>query len=232
MKNIWNCTLETTEQSIAHDSFVGGIPKLPVGTSIHTCSLCGHEMSFMFQVAFPEGHFWAGKTLALFFCLDCFGHEFCIPEMPQGESLYQVEIPEGFLDSYQRNFKVLVFDTKDGVLCSDYHERVAFRNLNFIPEEKNSRDAEFTIGGRPIWIMGQRETPGNYASNQKLKLLFQIREDFKFPKLEEAPPQADEFSKTKLSPYPWYDLFARNRIYFWGTNPKKDPKVYISVQKD
>ena len=48
---------------------------------------------------------------------------------------------------------------------------------------------------------------------------------------EKPPPQADEFSKTKLSPYPWYDLFARNRIYFWGTNPKKDPKVYISVQK-
>lgn len=231
MKNIWNCTLESIEQNASHDSFIGGIPKLPVGTSIPTCSLCGHEMSFIFQIAFPEGHFWAGKTLALFFCLDCFGHEFCIPEMPQGDSLDHVEIPEGFLDSYQRNFKIMVFDTKDGVPCSDYHERVAFRKINSIAAEKNSREAEFTVGGRPIWLMG-RETPGNYASNQKLKLLFQIREDFKFPKLEEAAPQADEFSKTKLSPYPWYDLFARNRIYFWGTNPKKDPKVYISVQTD
>ncbi len=230
MKNIWNCILETTEQNPAHDSFIGGIPKLPHDTTNPVCSLCGHEMSFMFQIAFPDDHFWAGKTLALFFCLDCFGHEFCIPEMPQGDSLYHVEIPEGFLDSYQRNFKVLVFDTKDGVPCNDYCERVAFRKIDFTAEEKNSEEAEFTVGGRPIWLMG-RETPGNYASNQKLKLLFQIREDFKFPKLEEAAPQADEFSKTKLSPYPWYDLFARNRIYFWGTNPKKDPKVYISVQK-
>lgn len=230
MKNIWNCTLENLEQNATHDSFIGGIPKLPLSTTNPVCSLCGHEMSFMFQIAFPDDHFWAGKTLALFFCLDCFGDEFCIPEMPQGDSLYHVEIPEGFLDSYQRNFKVLVFDTKDGVPCNDYCERVAFRKIDFIAEEKNSEEAEFTVGGRPIWLMG-RETPGNYASNQKLKLLFQIREDFKFPKFEEAAPQADEFSKTKLSPYPWYDLFARNRIYFWGTNPKKDPKVYISVQK-
>ena len=231
MKNVWNCTLETIEQNPMHDSFIGGIPKLPLGTANPVCSLCGHEMSFMFQIAFPEGHFWAGKTLALFFCLDCPGGEFCIPEMPQGESLYHVEIPEGFLDSYQRNFKVLVFDTKDGMPCSDYSERVAFRKINLVSEEKNSKEAEFTVGGRPIWLMG-RETPGNYASNQKLKLLFQIREDFKFPKLEEAAPQADEFSKTKLSAYPWYDLFVRNRIYFWGTDPKKDPKVYISVQTD
>lgn len=146
MKNIWNCILETTEQNPAHDSFIGGIPKLPHDTTNPVCSLCGHEMSFMFQIAFPDDHFWAGKTLALFFCLDCFGHEFCIPEMPQGDSLYHVEIPEGFLNSYQRNFKVLVFDTKDGVPCNDYCERVAFRKIDFIAEEKNSEEAEFTVG--------------------------------------------------------------------------------------
>ena len=62
------------------------------------------------------------------------------------------------------------------------------------------------------------------------ELLFQIKEGFQFPKCENAPPQASGFYPDKRSPFPWYDLFARNRIYFWGTDARKDAKVYISVQ--
>ena len=230
MKNIWNCTIETVAQQDLDDLFIGGIPKLPPELSIPTCTLCSQKMSFMFQVAFPKGHIWEGKTLALFYCLDCFGHRFCIPEIPLGSSLYHVEIPAGFLDSYQRNFRVIVFDTADGVLLKNDCERVAFRKIAFHASDKNDKEATFTFGGKPIWIMGKNETPGNYATTEKLKLLFQIKEGFQFPKCENAPPQASGFYPDKRSPFPWYDLFARNRIYFWGTDARKDAKVYISVQ--
>ena len=231
MKNIWTGIIENIEQCSAHDSFIGGIPKLPAGTTVPVCTLCSHEMTFMFQIAFPEGHFWTGKTLALFYCLDCFGHQFCIPERPPGSSLLGVEIPEGFLDHYQRNFKTIIFNTADGVELNSYHERVAFRNIKFVSEEKNRRDAEFTLGGRPIWIMRKNETPGTYASTRKLKLLFQIKEGFRFPKRDDARPQANDFMPNKLSPFAWYDLFVGNRIYFWGTLDKDTPAVYISVQR-
>lgn len=231
MGKAWNCELLEKNQLATDSSFIGGIPKLPTGTSIPICTLCGHEMTFMFQIAFPEGHIWEGKTFALFFCLDCFGDEYCIPEMPQGSSLYQVEIPEGFLDTYQRNFRFFVFDTKDGEPLQNYKGRIPFQQIEITPDRRNSRDAIFTLGGRPIWIMGQDETPGKYAGTEKLEFLFQIKEDFKFPKLENAPPQADPFSPNNLSIFPWYDLFARNRIYFWGTSSQDNPKVYISVQK-
>lgn len=67
MKNIWNCTIETVAQQDLDDLFIGGIPKLPPELSIPTCTLCSQKMSFMFQVAFPKGHIWEGKTLALFY---------------------------------------------------------------------------------------------------------------------------------------------------------------------
>lgn len=226
--NAWNCILINAAQEPADHSFLGGVPRLPLGTEVPVCSLCGREMSFLFQIAFPEGHIWSGRTLALFFCLDCFGHEYCIPEMPKGP-LRQAHLPEGFLDGYQRNFRILVFDTAEGVSAGHSQSRVAFQRLEMTLHSRNDKDAPFTLGGRPIWVMHQDETPSDYAG-RPLKLLFQIKEYFRFPKREDALPQADAFAPSGLSPFPWYNVFARDQIYFWGTADGGEPKVYISVQ--
>lgn len=225
----WNVNILKVSQEVSDNSFLGGTPKLPPGTELPVCSLCGHELSFLFQIAFPEGHIWSGKTLALFFCLDCFGHEYCIPELPKGP-LKQAHLPEGFLDQYQRNFRVLVFDTVEGEPFDGCCPRVPFQRLEWVPSSRNDKDVPFTLGGRPVWVMHQDERPSDYAG-RPLALLFQIAEGFRFPKLEDAPPQANAFSPTGKSPFPWYDLFARDQIYFWGTADRGEPKVYISVQR-
>ncbi len=227
----WNGQLQETTQTPEMDSFVGGTPKLPAGTKPPVCSLCGKEESFLFQVAFPAGHPWAGRSLALFFCLDCFGHKYCIPEMPPHTTLAGAEIPEGFLDRYQRNFRVLVFDTADGVPMEGFQRRAAFREIVWT-KERQSASADFLAGGKPVWIMGQDETPGLYAGEHPFQLLLQLREDFRFPREEGAPAQYSPFAPGNLSPFPWYDLFARDRIYFWGTEAGGEPKVYISVQAE
>ncbi|KRG16934.1 hypothetical protein ACA29_02470 [Lederbergia galactosidilytica] len=39
-------------------SFIGGQPRIPENLDIPSCSLCGSEQTFFFQIAFPEGHSW------------------------------------------------------------------------------------------------------------------------------------------------------------------------------
>lgn len=225
----WNGQLLEVPQTPEADSFIGGVPNLPAGTRPPVCSLCGGEMSFLLQAALPPGHPWAGRSLALFFCLDCFGHQYCIPELPPHTTLAGADIPEGFLDRYQRNFRVLVFDTDQGVPARGFQRRVAFRELRWT-KGRQSAKADFLAGGRPVWIMGQDETPGLYAGEHPFCLLLQLREDFRFPREEGARAQYSPFTPDHLSPFPWYDLFARDRLYFWGTEANGEPKVYISVQ--
>lgn len=227
----WNCQLIEAPQSGEERSFVGGTPRLPAGTEAPVCTLCGKKMTFFFQVAFPQGHPWAGTSLALFYCLDCFGHAYCIPELPAGP-LKGARVSESFLESYQRNFRVLVFDTGEGVPWQGSPQRIPFHRLDMEAASRCFREAVFTLGGKPIWIMRKDETPACCGEDRPLVLLFQIKEDYKFPRLEGAAPQASPFAPGGLSPFPWYDLFARDRIYFWGTADSGEKKVYISVQSN
>ena len=98
-------------------------------------------------------------------------------------------------------------------------------------EDKTDSGWDMVIEGRPVWIMGQAERPASVAGDKKPVLLLQVREDFKFPILPDAPREANPFSHTKVSPFLWYSLFARDRIYFWGGQGQEGEKVYISVQK-
>ena len=112
-----------------------------------------------------------------------------------------------------------------------YQEKVAFRSMAITQEDKTDKGWDMVIGGRPVWIMGQAERPASVAGDKKPVLLLQVREDFKFPILPDAPREAAPFFPTKVSPFLWYSLFARDRIYFWGGQGQEGEKVYISVQK-
>src|SRR5262249_21710049 len=61
-------------------SFIGGIPRLPVGTPLPECLICGSELTFFFQVAFPAQHWWRGLSLAMFACTACADPSFLIPQ--------------------------------------------------------------------------------------------------------------------------------------------------------
>lgn len=219
-----NC-VQTTEW----ESFIGGKPKLPPNVDIPKCGLCGKELTFMLQVAFPQGHPWAGKSMAVFYCIEAWHDKYCIPELPQ--QIVNADIPEEFLRDYERNFRVLVFDTPLGKIVDAYQEKVAFQALQAVPEKQTKKDWELVIGGRPVWIMGISERPNSIAGTKKPALLLQVKEDFHFPVLTTAPKQANPFTPDKKSPFPWYDLFVSNRIYFWGVQSNGTEWVYVSVQR-
>jgi hypothetical protein len=208
-------------------SFIGGTPRLPGSLEIPLCTLCGASQTFFFQVTFPEGHVWGGLTMAVFACTSCANEDYFIPEMLQAP-LHGVVIPEHFLETYQRNFRVLVFEGRDGVLRRDYGEKVKFRAWKLVPAPA---DAEGTkLGGRPTWYLDD-ETPASYGKVPMVFLL-QIPEEFRFEKVAGAPPQMklDLAGRVKPSPLPFYSLFLRNNLYFFGTQTRTDPHVYILTQ--
>ena len=76
--------LSDRRQPEEEDTFLGGKPKLPPDVSLPSCRLCGKELAFFFQVAFPQGHKWEGKSMAVFYCVEEWHDRYCIPELPDG----------------------------------------------------------------------------------------------------------------------------------------------------
>ena len=74
MKQGWHSILRPGVQGNS-TSFIGGKPCLPPSIPLPVCKICGEPLTSFFQVAFPEGHIWTGKSLAFFFCSSYQEHE-------------------------------------------------------------------------------------------------------------------------------------------------------------
>lgn len=221
---MWNLSRRREPQDIQR-SYVGGKPSLPSRTTLLFCRLCGQNQTFMFQVAFPSGTNWSGKTLACFACMRCADERFLIPEMLD-DHLQGCDIPAGFLTSYARNFAFLVFPTNEAKIVEDYDEQVAFFAL-----ELQGPSAEFgRIGDTPTWI-SHDESPATYNSTVPMVFLMELVPGVQFTKVERAPPQTelDILGRPSPSPLDCYRLFLRNAIYLFGTSVG-DPLVYAVTQ--
>ena len=126
----WSLHIRSGAQS-NQKSFFGGKPRLPCGTEIPICRLCGARQTFYFQVAFPEGATWAGNTLGVFSCTRCAYENHLIPDM-LACALRGADIPEGFLTDYQKNFAFVVFPTDQGSIVGDYEESILFSEIGMI----------------------------------------------------------------------------------------------------
>ena len=209
-------------------SFIGGVPRLPATQELPICKLCGAPQTFFFQVTFPSDHFWGGLSMAVFACTSRAHEDYAIPEMIS-EPLRGAVIPEPFLETYQRNFRVLVFESQDGVLRHDYTEKVKFQAWKLVqvsPDEASGKADK--VGGEPTWPLDD-EAPGSYGG-VPLGFLMQLGEEYTFETVPTAPPQILLDIRFKPKPHPWYELFLRNNLYFFGTCDRKNPHVYILTQ--
>src|SRR5271170_722359 len=166
-----------TSQSPQDDSFVGGLPKLPKGEGISRCKLCDAEESFFFQVAIPKGNIWGGLSLAVFACTSCADENQLIPQMLLG-LLTGADIPDGFLESYQTNFRLLIFETTLAASHEGYREKVAFRPFR-LERSSNSDIDENKVGGNPNWLL-EDESPKSYGEKMPMFFLLQLRQGFQF----------------------------------------------------
>jgi hypothetical protein len=220
---------DQTPQLPGAESFIGGKPRLPLGQGIPVCKLCGKEQTFFFQVAFPAHHAWAGHSLAVFACTECAHENALIPEMLAGP-LRGKDIPEGFLDVYQANFRFIVFQTISGALRDTYNERIKFKRIDLIrTDDPNIQGAK--LGGNPTWLL-EDETPLSYAGNIPMFFLLQVPQGFQFETVEEAPPQVELGldGAPQLSPLGYYQLFIGNAAFLFGTKDQHRHLVYAITQ--
>ena len=216
-------------QSPADNSFVGGIPKLPSSESIPVCRFCGSQQTFFSQVAFPRDNPWAGLSLSVFACTSCADENYLIPEMISGPRR-NAHIPAGFLESYQRNFRFLVFDSNSATPQTNYRERVKFNRLQLI-KATDAKSEDNKIGGSPNWVL-EDEAPESYCSKAPMFFLLQILPGFRFPITAEAPPQIELGldGSPQASPLQDHQLFIGNALFLFGTGDRQKPLVYAITQ--
>lgn len=218
-------------QSANDDSFIGGVPKLPEGTALPRCTLCGAEESFFFQVALPAGSFWGGLSLAVFACTCCVDESHLIPQMLPGP-LKNVDIPEGFLDSYRTNFRFLTFQTALAAPYMGYQERIKFKPFQ-LQRIADPDASENKIGGTPNWLQDD-EYPKSYGGVTPMHFLLQLLNGFRFEIIENAPRQIELGldGSPQASPMNYYQLFNGNRIFLFATVGTPEPLVYAVTQVD
>jgi hypothetical protein len=222
-----NC--ESVEQGEGESSFIGGRPKLPQNIDIPKCELCSEEQSFLFQIAFPEEHHWSGMTLAVFICTSCVDERYLIPEMLQGP-LQGVDIPDGFLESYQKNFRFVVFDTKLAELRDNYEPRVRYKPIELEVNQESLINCN-KVGGESAWLLDD-ENPASYDGKHKMHFLLQLMSDTQFELLDDAPPmmELNLIGEPEPSSERYYQLFNGNAIYLFGTSDAENSLVYAITQ--
>ena len=223
------------------DSFIGGKPCIPADISLPICKVCGEPLTFFFQVAFPKGHIWEGKSLAFFYCTSTYykhdAHEW-FPPMLLANDGADVSCKELEPNHYQTLFKVYFFDTKDGVLREEYHEKVMYQRIDWKPCRRRDKKIPIILAGEPIWMDSfQRERPKS-CGGKSMELVLQVADYFNFDKYSDAPPEMKKSYLTNENSFEPrkennYTLFCDfNRVFLWGTNDKEEPVFGINVQSD
>lgn len=208
-------------------SFIGGKPRLPSGTKVPTCKLCGSTQTFFFQVAMPKGSIWDGLTLAVYQCTKCADESHLIPEMLESR-LAGADIPSGFLTQYQRNFSFVIFPTDQGEIVDSYDEPISFSEIQLV--EGDSVGSFGKLEGKPNWVL-EDESPATYGGNVQMKFLLEVVPNFQFKMYAAAEPQIELgiMGDPEPSPLDYYQLFIGNALYLFGTS-SGDRAVYAVTQ--
>lgn len=216
-------------QSPNEDSFIGGVPKLPKGESTPRCKLCGAEECFFFHIGLPKWNTWDRRSLAVFACTSCAHENQLIPQMLP-VPLNNADIPKGFLESYQTNFRFLVFETVAAVLHENYQEKVKFKPLR-LEKDRNPDIDESKSGGNPNWQL-DNESPKTNGGKTSMFFLLQLLQGFQFEINEVATRQIELGldGAAQPSPLSYYQLFIGNKIFLFGTEDRAMPLVYAISQ--
>lgn len=217
-------------QPPGHLSFVGGQPLLPPRLELPACRLCGEPQTFFFQIAFPESHPWAGKVLAVFACTRCTPGDYLTPSSNPPDDWHN--LPDGYLDRYELNFRLQVFNANEPVVVrQDYVPVLRYERIE-LKKTGRLRSRGTRVGGEPYWYLSD-DTPRSYMGSP-LAFLMQLEPNWAFTKLPEAPPQAEPVWFPTDPPHrtdDLYFLFGGVPLYFFGTTALPRPRVYVLNQK-
>lgn len=216
------------ETSLSH---IGGLPNLPQRFDLPTCELCHAEMTFFFQVKFPEKHDWAEKIMAIFACTSCVSWDYMCPPMPPGGR--HLGLPDHFLEEYEKTFRTIVFESSENSLRRK--EYLPILKYEYLELRSLQATASWVtrIGGKPNWRISN-DSPKEYMGSRFtfLMQIFNDKFDWEFEKLPDAPQQAQyPFLGDPYRTDDKYALFGGVPLYFFGTLDLEIPKVYVLNQK-
>ena len=219
-------TSQQTEESLC---FQGGQPLLLPNEPFPHCGLCTASLTFFFQIGFSIDHPWCDSLLSVFACTQCQDQDHLIPAMLDGQ-LRDARIPEGFLASYQVNFKFVVSPRAGVVRREDYLPLVCFRNWE--PTFRNNNRESICIEGAPHWLL-EDESPSDY-NGRAMVFLAQLPINFTFECEQTAPPQIKlGLDGSQMIGKPGeYALFIKNQLYLFGTKTPMPAGVYAITQVD
>jgi hypothetical protein len=229
-------SVPNVEQTINDMSFKGGIPNIPERFSLPNCTQCGAEMTFFFQIAFPQKHIWEGKAMAFFHCTTYRDTDNYCPKTyyTRGQDDYP-SIPDGFLDDYQANFRIYVFDTVEPATQRSEAKRILkFEQIRFEKINPKSKYSNTTkVGGVPAWdantLDGANEIYKEISyMGAGFDFLMQVERDWSFARLPDAPLQMilpNYFANETAD----YSIFNGPKMYFLGTKSSnlKPPRVLL-----
>jgi hypothetical protein len=220
--------LPNTQQTLNDLSFKGGIPNIPQRFELPYCKLCGAEMTFFFQIAFPEKHVWGGKALALFHCTSCWDFDNYWPNTVYSQEYTM--LPNDFLDTYQTNFRIYVFDVAEATKQRYESKQILkFERLEFETISPSSNVTK--LGGKPNWSKNRWDGKGADKIYKQVTymgggvvFLLQIKPDWTFEPLDGVPEQAPGGGLKKT-----YSIFRGPHVYFLGTTAPKlmPPRVLL-----
>lgn len=225
-------------QSVQDLSFKGGLPNLPDRFDLPYCHFCQLPLTFFFQIAFPEKHVWQGRIMAFFYCTALeHGTGPCGYEDDWVDIVYTEDykhLPDGILDSYQKNFCTYVFNADEETnLQGKFAERIAFERLTFEPIDPNERhDGVTKVGGKIAWcnFPSDAEHADMYkeitymGGGVDFLMQFSQSQDWRFKRLPDAPYQHQYQYKRPDAGNQIYRLFRGAPLKFFGTNsPQLDP---------
>jgi hypothetical protein len=181
-------------------------------------------MTFFFQIAFPQKHIWEGKVIAFFHCTSYRDMDNYWPKTyyTRGQDNYP-SIPNDFLDTYQTNFRVYVFETTEPVVQRIEAKRILkFERLSF---EKINPKAKYynstKVGGTPAWDLSKLDGADEIYKEVTymgagFDFLMQVERDWSFVRLPDAPLQMilpNYFANETAD----YSIFNGPKMYFLGT---------------
>ncbi len=221
-----------TEQTPRDLSFKGGVPNIPPALDLPHCALCKAEMTFFFQIAFPQDHVWEGRVMAVFHCTSCVNVNNYWPKLVFAEEHLMLE--DDVLDTYQTNFRIFVFGAREAVSLRNEAKRVLkFEGIEF---EKIAPAAKARkVGGTPNW--SKHRWSGTSPSELYKQItymgggvvfLMQTENDWTFTRLPEAPPQFEHYTVDQPR-FNRYVLFNGPHLYFSGTTSSEvsPPRVLL-----
>lgn len=231
MTDLWHLDREEAQDPTIR-SHVGGIPRLPRDLDLPRTAETGELMTFFFSIDLGLAPRWQGKNLSVFATTTDFNENDCIPEM-FSNNIRDYDVPDGALDSYQRQFRIFITSESDAVLREDYLPRVRY---NIIHAGDVSPREAIIFGHRdvnPVWVLDD-ETPGTYGGKETFDFLLQTQEHYRFALVVGAPRQMVldyTTSSNRLAPslVDKYDLWVNNAAFFFIS---QSAQVLVVVQSN